>query len=512
MTLFGTDGVRGRATNIEVSDPLHEYSENRLFSKELCGEIGYCASLLSGPGEVVIGWDRRPSNCEMASYLARRLSMHKGGVSFLGETSTPALQYELTSRGAALGIMITASHNPSSDSGLKLFLRNGRKLTRFEELHIESRMFEEDSGLNDSVSLEEGHCRNYMDFMSREIQACVEDGLFPKREILIDSSGGWMATWLVDLMTSHGVACREVSDRSDSINLNCGAASLTEGRLTWEECRDSNHALLREVQASPRGRIIGFCFDGDGDRCFAICSLGDSAIVVGGDGFLRLFLGARKDDSPFTVSLTIESSLDLSDAIGQFPNGNLIETGVGDRWLQHALIEDSSDLQIGSEPSGHVVLKHSLGGKVGFWGDGVATMLEFLRLVDSCGTQWIDILSSGGSQTKSGSVSPSQRSLWEPYGETGILAKEATRSFFKLQPTQISDVNILGEDGLLMMRFNDGHDWSVAIRNSGTEEKTRVTIRTTSEDGVKLDLALDHIISSLGEVLSKGDFPIRNRY
>ena len=64
-------------------------------------------------------------------------------------------------------------------------------------------------------------------------------------------------------------------------------------------------------------------------------------------------------------------------------------------------------------------------------------------------------------------------------------------------------MDILGEDGLLMMRFNDGDDWSVAIRNSGTEEKTRVTIRTTSEDGVKLDLALNHIISSLGDMLSK---------
>ncbi|MEL0190392.1 MAG: hypothetical protein VW878_06175, partial [Candidatus Poseidoniales archaeon] len=69
MTLFGTDGVRGRASNTEVSDPLREYSENRVFSKELCGEIGYCASLLSGPGEVVIGWDRRPYNHWMASHL-----------------------------------------------------------------------------------------------------------------------------------------------------------------------------------------------------------------------------------------------------------------------------------------------------------------------------------------------------------------------------------------------------------------------------------------------------------
>ena len=120
----------------------------------------------------------------------------------------------------------------------------------------------------------------------------------------------------------------------------------------------------------------------------------------------------------------------------------------------------------------------------------MATMLEFLRLVDSSGANWIDICSPGELYKERISVTLSE-SLWEPYGKTGILAKEATTSFFKLQPARVSDVDILGEDGLLMMRFNDGDDWSVAIRNSGTEEKTRVTIRTTSEDGVKLDLALN---------------------
>ena len=115
----------------------------------------------------------------------------------IGETSTPALQHEMTSRGAALGIMITASHNPASDSGLKLFLRNGRKLTRSEELQIESRMFDKDPEVSVNLTLEEGHCPSYMDFISREIRPAWKMAYSPS-EVLIDSSGGWMATWLVD--------------------------------------------------------------------------------------------------------------------------------------------------------------------------------------------------------------------------------------------------------------------------------------------------------------------------
>ena len=502
MALFGTDGVRGRASNIEVSDPLLEYSENRVFSKELCGEIGYCASLLSGPGEVVIGWDRRPFNLEMATYLAGRLSMHKGGISFLGETSTPALQHEMTSRGAALGIMITASHNPSYDSGVKLFLGNGRKLTKPEEAKIEAMMFRGRSEPHSIPYISENMCNSYLSFISSEIQACARRGFFPQEEILIDGSGGWISTWLVDLMTSHGINCREVSDKSASINHNSGAGSLKEGRLTWDECRVSNHALLRQVRPSPKGHIIGFCFDGDGDRCFMVCSDGDMVIVVGGDGFLRLFLNSRKKDSSFTVSLTIESSLDLSETIGKFSSGKLIETGVGDRWLQHALISDQSESQVGSEPSGHVVLKHTWRDKYGYWGDGVVTMFEFLKLIHTCGPQWIKIVSTSKSHILSESIYPSNRSLWDPNGKTGDLVRVLIASFFNIEIKDIIEINNLNDADLLFLRVKNQQEWSVAIRNSGTEEKTRVTIRTTSENDGEASRLLIELVRLLGPILS----------
>ena len=503
MALFGTDGVRGAISERPVSNPMYEYMQNRIFSKELCGEIGYWASFVSGKGEVVIGWDRRSTNRKIAEYLGKSLGDRSSKVSFLGETTTPALQHEMTLRQAALGIMITASHNPSTDTGMKILFKNGRKPTRGEEARIESKMFQvkRDEGLVPGIK--PSSCANYIESVSDKIQSLVQEGSFPENGLMIDGSGGWISSWLADLMSSQGVECRELASRIAPINLNCGAGGLSEGRISWKECQESQHMLLKEIRPVPRGQIIGFCFDGDGDRCYMICSLGDSANIVGGDGFLSLFLQSRGKKRDFVVSVTMESSLDLSKRILAVPNGKIIETGVGDRWLQHSLMrEDESILRLGAEPSGHVVLEHSINDEKGLWGDGVLTMFEFLRMVRSCGPEWIDLFSSEGGQKMSGSIFPSNRSLWNPLGETGDLVRQVVSSRFRIDDSQILEMEIEGEDDLLMMRFNDGEDWSVAVRNSGTEDKTRLTIRTTSNDSDKLRLTLDDVILVLRPVLS----------
>ena len=503
VVLFGTDGVRGTISERTVSNPMYEYIENRIFSKELCGEIGYWASYVSGKGEVVIGWDRRPTNQKIAEYLAISLGGRCSEVSLLGETTTPALQYEMTLRQAALGIMITASHNPSTDTGMKLLFRNGRKPTKGEEAGIESNMFQVERGERLIPDITPSSCANYIESVSEKIQSLLQEGAFPKYDLMIDGSGGWISSWLADLMSSQGVKCRELGSRTDPINLNCGAGGLSEGRISWKECKESQHILLKEIQPVPKGQIIGFCFDGDGDRCYMICSLGDSANIVGGDGFLSLFLQSRNKKEGFVVSVTVESSLDLSKRILAVPNGKIIETGVGDRWLQHALMrEDEGILRLGAEPSGHVVLEHSIQDDTGLWGDGILTMFEFLRMIRFCGPEWVDLFYSERGIIMSGSIFPSNRSLWNPAGETGDLARKAISSRFNIDGTQIHELKIEGEDDLLMMRFDDGEDWSVAVRNSGTEEKTRLTIRTTSNDRDKVKLALDDIIHVLRPVLS----------
>ena len=394
MVLFGTDGVRGLISEKTILDPILEYFEQGIFSKELCGEIGYCASLISGGGPVMIGYDRRPKNHQIADYLARRLSSGSSEVFLLGETTTPALQYEMTLRKAALGIMITASHNPATDTGVKILFRNGRKPTKEEERRIQSDLFRivEDESPNQKAM--PASCKNYVESISRRIRILVENGSFPDNELLIDGSGGWISSWLADLMSSHGVKCKEVGNRNFAINQDSGAGDLAEGEISWEDCGKSSHVLLNEIKPVPKGQIIGFCFDGDGDRCYMIYSDGKAAKIVGGDGFVRLFLQSRGKNEDFLISITIESSLDLTNKILAKQNGRIIETGVGDRWLQHALMREEGASRLGAEPSGHVILEHSIGDEVGLWGDGIMTMFGFLEMARSCGSKWFDCLTS----------------------------------------------------------------------------------------------------------------------
>ncbi|MEC9125172.1 MAG: hypothetical protein VX515_04160, partial [Candidatus Thermoplasmatota archaeon] len=339
MGIFGTDGIRGIGHLDSVDDPLLSFDSESLFTKELCGEIVFSASKLADSGAVVIGWDRRPSNLELAESAIDSLRKTGRKIMVLEETTTPALQYAMLAQEAKLGIMITASHNPSEDTGVKILFENGRKPTVEEEAAIENGLF---CGARDRDTLSEIEYLSNNLYIQR-IRGMLIDfgrrGMIPDQGFLVDGSGGWISTWLADMISEIGFPCRETSDRGAAINLNCGAGSLSEGDVIgWDECRESDHSLLRMLRPSPRGSVLGFCFDGDGDRCFLISSNGNGALVIGGDGFIRLFSQGYADEKYFSAALTIESALDVSENLRSLGNGRVTETGVGDRWLQHALM------------------------------------------------------------------------------------------------------------------------------------------------------------------------------
>ena len=313
MGIFGTDGVRGIGHVDPVDDPLHSFNSGRLFSKDLCGEIALSASKVADSGAVLVGWDRRPSNPELAESVIDSLSKTGRRIMVLEETITPALQYAMLAQEAKLGVMITASHNPSEDTGVKILFENGRKPAIEEESAIESGLFREAGGKGTESEIEYISNNPYIQQIKEEIIDFGRKGLIPDEGFLVDGSGGWISTWLADMISEAGFPCTEVSDRNAAINWNCGAGSLSEGVVMgWDECRESQHSLLRMLKPSPRGSVLGFCFDGDGDRCFLVCSSGDGACAIGGDGFLRLFSHACTDEKNFSAALTIESALDVS--------------------------------------------------------------------------------------------------------------------------------------------------------------------------------------------------------
>ena len=502
MGLFGTDGIRGRIYYQESYNPLEDFIENNFFSNELCSEIAYRSSQLSGEGEIIIGWDRRPLNEEKANSIFNRLVADKRDVVILGETTTPALQYEMTSRGSVLGIMITASHNPSTDTGIKIMFQDGRKPTFEEERKIEATLFVDDYSGDENYNFNSSQCNSYFRWISRKISKSMEENIFPEYEIFIDGSGGWIASWLSNLLASNGIKCKEVSDRKIPINSRSGAGSLKEGKLSWEECRDSPHLMLSKIEPAPAGTIYGFSFDGDGDRCFLICSDGKCARVVGGDGFTRLYLAGLGDNCDATVCLTIESSLDLSNMIAKKQGLKFVETGVGDRWLQHALIHSPTEKGLGSEPSGHIVMKHLEGAKGGYWGDGVVTMIEFLDLIRICGDGWIETINPESGFTINRSIFPSMTGLWNPNGETGKRVIDVVSEAIGLHLDDIEIIRIENESSLLFLRFRQKGDWSIAVRNSGTEQKTRLTIRTTTVSDENAELVAEIVNNALQEMLS----------
>jgi phosphomannomutase len=181
------------------------------------------------------------------------------------------------------------------------------------------------------------------------------------------------------------------------------------------------------------------------------------------------------------------------------------ETGVGDRWLQHALMDDlESEYIVGAEPSGHVILKNEIGSKKGLWGDGIKTMLEFLRLIDTHGENWSEIASSSASLNLTHSIYPSNKALWDPDGESGKLVLDAIVRSLNTDPESVRRVDLEGENSLLLLRYTDEAEWSFAIRNSGTELKTRVTLRTAGGTRDESGRVMTAIIDVL-EPLLKSD-------
>ena len=281
-------------------------------------------------------------------------------ISIVGEVSTPVVQFMVAKHELKLGIMITASHNPATDSGVKILFRGGRKPTIEEEVQIESRLFTSRESGNKSTIISIYSVSEYLEYVKKVIDLSINKFSLPENEILIDGSGGWISSWLAKLLVSNGMVCREVGNRNNLINHNSGAGQLKEGKIDWKYCSVSDHLLLSQIKPCPKGSIIGFCFDGDGDRCFMLISTGDGVQVIGGDGFIRLFLSKIPQNVNFSAFITVESSLDIIQTYGNQGNGQIIETGVGDRWLQHSILNSylPETINVGSEPSGHVVLQH----------------------------------------------------------------------------------------------------------------------------------------------------------
>ena len=535
--LFGTDGIRGRVveTNPDETQAILALHEQRVICPALMrvvGEaIGRTMDTLSGSGmKVVIGWDERPNNLELTAALTLGLRLVGCSVIHVGLCATPALHRALLHHNARLGCMITASHNPVSDSGLKVFDARGFKSTPHFEDHV--------SAVADALASEE---REIDEIESEELSQASEpyiasmgasashplwlterfghfqtlvgaqgfDTSHLANPFVLDCSKGAAHTWLAAWLSERGIHTVEVSAEAEALNLNCGAGDFSPTQTwTFEEAASSSHRLLQNLRQAPAGTIVGAALDGDGDRCLVIQATEQGFMVVDGDalGDAILSAAAHQSNRPWHLAASIESDLSLLSTAHRLPaEVAVIETAVGDRWLSKALehtllASKAAPCCLGVEDSGHIVMATPHPHRADAWalvGDGAATLVCYL-LAFSVGKK-DHHMRRGWKQRRS--VKDVDRSLWTGTNTLADEVETIAQNFFSQQGTVDSwdRHGLEGESNLMLISFTlDGSPASLGVRNSGTQAKISISLRLSPAiDSSDMGVVLEEITSLL---------------
>ncbi|NWK55378.1 phosphoglucosamine mutase [Verrucomicrobiaceae bacterium N1E253] len=354
--LFGTDGIRGIANQWPITP-------------EVALRIGRAvARVLDTNGhrrhKVVIGKDTRLSGYMLETAITSGLVSEGSTVLLTGPAPTPAVAHLTRSMSCDAGIMLTASHNPYQDNGIKIFGPDGYKLSDALELEIEKLILGEElphpeNDLGKAIRIDDAMGR-YIEFTKNAVGANSLRGL----KIVIDCANG--AGYYVGplIFEELGAEVIKLSTRPDgqNINENCGAL----------------HPENAAAAVKQHGAHVGICFDGDADRVI-FCD--ETGSVVDGDRVLCLCAKALHAQGKLrgnTLVATVMSNLGLRDALSQ--DGITLETtGVGDRLVLERMREKGYNL--GGENSGHIIYSdHAT------TGDGIMSALMLLAMMRESGS------------------------------------------------------------------------------------------------------------------------------
>ncbi len=353
--LFGTDGVRGIANKHPITSDI---------CMRIGQAVGYILRKKGHRPRVVIGKDTRLSCYMIEHALVSGVTSMGADAIMVGPMSTPGISFITTNMDADAGIVISASHNPYEDNGIKLFAKTGFKLTDAEENMIEELMFSEKMPASFSQPQEIGRAFMEGDATGRYIVFLKHT--FPKElslegvKIVIDCANGAtykIAPTLFREMRARVIALNIEPD-GKNINLNCGT-------LHPEDIAKK----VTETKAD-----IGLAFDGDGDRLIAVDEKGN---ILSGDKTLAICAKNMKEAKTLKNNLvvsTVMSNLGLSFALKEMGINHVISK-VGDRYVLEEMIKRGSVL--GGEDSGHIIfLEHHT------TGDGILTALQLLATME----------------------------------------------------------------------------------------------------------------------------------
>ena len=503
--LFGTDGIRGEVADSPESDEeaISQLLDDRTISARLMRLVGEALSRTVEVGSnVIIGWDNRPRNSELVESLT--VGLHLGGCKVIhgGICATPGLHNAILETGSALGCMVTASHNPVSDSGIKVFDSTGFKTYPELELEVSELITqlaaeEREVDLSDLIPLrmpdsvfdaDSAH-QNLLQIRMAEFSEMF--AIPVQMKILVDSSKGAASEWLVGLLNDLGVEAKEVSRQANALNENCGAGELSPtDSWTWNEAAKHEHFLIKSLERSDAGKIIGAALDGDGDRCLLIESTADGCRVVDGDEMADHIL--RSANGEWHLAASIESDLALAASLKRLnASVDFSQTAVGDRWLSKALRSKTVRV-LGVEDSGHLVMSapHPNGGRC-LVGDGVASMIAVLCAMSR--KERNPPFSKGFKRRIS--ISPSVRERWTGNNQLADRIEDIANKHLG----QMKRSGLVGEANLMLL---ENETVSIGVRNSGTQAKTNVSLRVVPETDPSRALeTIEQIIATLQKEL-----------
>ncbi|HEY8365373.1 MAG TPA: phosphoglucosamine mutase [Haloplasmataceae bacterium] len=423
---FGTDGIRGIAN--KTLTPELAYKLGRV--------LGHVLKKSENKINVLIGRDTRISGELLELALITGLLSIGANVMRLGVISTPAVAYLTKSLNAEAGIMISASHNPYPDNGIKIFGTDGYKLNDELEEKIEGYLDlpdDLDKPINDKIGVVENYFEGQHKYLSY-LQKTIPNN-FENVKIAIDCANGGTSFLAPQLFANLGAEVFLMNNKPNGININDNCGSTNVQNL-------QKFVLENQVD-------IGLAFDGDGDRLIAVNELGEK---VTGDHILYILGCYFKEQDKLknnTIVTTVMSNYGLYKALNQ-KNINSVQTQVGDRYVLEEMLKN--DYVLGGEQSGHIIcLDYSTSG------DGLLTALQLINILVEKQVKLSEI-------TKDFINYPQKLKNIEVKDKNSVLNNERVQNKIKEVESFLKDTG------------------RVLVRPSGTEPLIRVMVECETEE------------------------------
>jgi phosphoglucosamine mutase len=448
--LFGTDGIRGVAGEF----PLTEQS-TYLIGRAL----GHDLVRTTRNARALIGQDTRASSRWIADQVAAGLGAVGVDVHSAGVITTPGIAYLARSRGFAAGVVISASHNPWTDNGIKVFSGDGFKLPDARELAIEKEIFAllQNPGAADDTALKvpppslpgEAEFRHaYVEWLAKSVSSNASH-----LRVLVDCANGAATAEAPELFKRLRLQPTFVHVAPDGRNIN-------------ENCGALHPETMGRIVAESGGKFdLGVTFDGDADRAMFCDAKGR---VVNGDGVLLAAardLHSQKKLNGATVVATTMSNMGLEIALKK-SGIRMLRANVGDKYVLEEMLKTGATL--GGEQSGHIIFRDG----EATTGDGLLTALRLMDIMVRCG-----------------------KSLAELVGDMKVFPQKIqnVRVREKTPFSQVREVQRAIENA---ERELDGNG-RVVVRYSGTEALARVMVEAESEEKMR------ELTSTIAEVIQK---------